>query len=202
MRTFTGAAGILTYTPTALPAGVYYWHVRALNTSGVAGPWSEARSFTIDITPPAAPALSKPANAAGVIGTPAFIWLASATSVIYQFQYGNNANFVSPTYTSAELAALNHTPPAIPYGIYFWRARAKDTAGNWSKWSAARKIMILPPTPLAPALETPANAVVSNNRAPAFNWNAVDNGNTYRLEISESKTLPAECRPLSVQPAF
>jgi hypothetical protein len=144
LRSFTGAAGILSYTSTALPAGTYYWHARAVNVKSVAGPWSAVRSFTIDLTPPAAPVLSKPATGAQVTGTPAFTWLAAATAVSYQFQYDDSAGFASPNYTSAELTTLTLTPPAMPAGSYSWRVRAKDAAGNWSAWSTARVVSIKP----------------------------------------------------------
>ena len=144
LRSFRGAPGILTYTAAALPNGVYYWHARALNIKNAAGAWSATRSFTIDITPPAAPVLSKPVAGTKVIGTPAFNWLAAATATQYQFQYDNNANFSSPTYTSAELAVRSFSPPAMVAGTYSWRVRARDAAGNWGKWSAARVIVIKP----------------------------------------------------------
>jgi predicted phage tail protein len=144
LRSFTGAAGILTYTSTALPAGTYYWHVRAVNVKNAAGPWSAVRSFAIDLTPPAAPVLSKPAAGAQVTGTPAFAWLASPSATKYQFQYDDNASFNSPNYTSAELATLTLIPPVMPARIYSWRVRAKDAAGNWSAWSAVRVVIIKP----------------------------------------------------------
>jgi hypothetical protein len=194
VQTFAGAPGVLSYTATTLTAGVYYWHVRALNINNVAGTWSAARSFTIDIAAPAAPFLSKPANAAVVTGTPAFAWLASTTAVKYQFQYDNNINFASPTYTSAELTTLSITPPTIAPGAYSWRVRAKDAAGNWSAWSAAWTVTIQPAIPLAPTLTTPINALVTNNTTPTFSWTAVAYGNTYQLEISNTATFAVKLR--------
>jgi hypothetical protein len=194
LQTFAGAPGVISYTATALPAGTYYWHVRALNVNSLAGPWSEVRSFSIDLTPPAAPVLSKPANAASVIGTPAFAWLASTTAVKYQFQYDNNANFSSPTYTSAELTTLTITPPTIAPGAYSWHVRAKDPAGNWSAWSAARTVTIQPAVPLAPALTAPVNALATNDTTPTFTWSSVAYGNTYQLEISNTTTFAVKVR--------
>jgi hypothetical protein len=194
VQTFAGAPGVLTYTATALPSGIYYWHARALNINSLAGAWSEVRSFSIDLTPPAAPVLSAPANAASVIGTPAFTWLASTTAVKYQFQYDNNANFASPTYTSVELTTLTITPPTIAPGTYSWHARAKDAAGNWSAWSVARTISIQPAVPLAPALTAPVNALATNDTTPTFTWGAVAYGNTYQLEISNIASFAVKLR--------
>jgi predicted extracellular nuclease len=194
LQIFNGSAGVRTYTATTLPTGIYYWHVRALNTNNAAGPWSEVRSFTVDITPPAAPVLSKPANAAVVMGTPAFVWVASTGAAKYQFQYDNNANFGSPTYTSAELVALSFTPPTIAPGVYSWHARAKDAAGNWSAWSAARTVTIQLAVPLAPALTAPVNTLVTNDATPTFSWGAVAYGYIYRLEISKTATFAVKLR--------
>jgi hypothetical protein len=188
-QTFTGAVGVLNYTATAIPDGVWYWHVRALNANSVAGVWSAYRSFTIDTTPPVAPVLSTPADAASVIGTPAFTWLTTATATKYEFQYDNDANFSSPIYTSAEVTTLNHTPPAMALGTYSWHVRAKDAAGNWGVWSTARTITILPLVPIAPTLTTPANAFLTNDSTPDFTWNSVVSGNTYELEISNATTF-------------
>jgi predicted outer membrane repeat protein len=193
-QTFTGAPGILSYTATALPAGIFYWHARALNINNLAGAWSEVRSFSVDLTPPAAPVLSNPANAALVIGTPAFTWLASTGAAKYQFQYDNNANFASPTYTSVELIALTITPPTIAPGAYSWHVRAKDAAGNWSAWSVSRTVTIQPAVPLAPALTAPVNALVTNDTTPAFSWSAVAYGNTYQLEISNTASFTVKLR--------
>jgi hypothetical protein len=197
-QTFSGVVGVLNYTATTIPDGVWYWHVRAFNVDGIAGAWSAYRSFTIDTTAPvSAPVLSAPANAASVIGTPAFSWLTTATAVKYEFQYDNDADFTSPTYTSAELTTLNHTPPAMALGTYFWRVRAGDLVGNWSAWSVPRTVTILPLTPAAPVLVTPANAFVTNNPTPDFTWNSVVSGDVYQLEISNATTFATKQQTFS-----
>ncbi len=197
--TFVGAPGILTYTATSLPNGVYYWHVRAFNTNSIAGPWSAYRSFTVDITPPAPPVLSTPANAAPVFGTPPFAWLTTPTTTWYQFQYDNNADFLTPTYTYA-LTTLTHTPPAMAPGPYSWHVRARDAAGNWSSWSAPRTITILPLIPPVPVMTTPANTLLTNDATPNFAWNAVVSGNTYQLEISRVTTFATKVQTFAGAP--
>ncbi len=181
----------MTYTATTLDEGKYYWHVRALNVNDVPGAWSVVRSFTIDITPPVAPALNAPANAASVIGTPAFSWKSVATASRYQFEYDNDTDFSSPVYTSAELTALTIKPLTVEPGVYSWHVRARDAAGTWSGWSLARTVIILArtviiPIPSAPALIAPVNLLVSNNQTPVFTWNPVVSGNKYQIEISKT----------------
>ena len=200
LQSFTGAPGVLTYTATILADGVYYWHVRAVNVSSVAGAWSAYRSFTVDTTPPLAPALSKPLGGASNIGTPTFVWLASVTASKYQFQYDNDANFSSPVYTSAELTALKIIPPTMALGTYSWHVRAKDAAGNWSAWSLARVITIQPPVPLAPVLVSPLNAFLTNDTTPDLTWNPVTYGNTYQLEISKTTYFAVKLQSFSGAP--
>ena len=183
--TDTGAVSyIATTSPTTLPDGVYYWHVRTSNYLTAPGAWSTVNSFTIDTLVPLAPVLSAPADLASAAGTPVFSWKAVATATKYQFQYDNDADLLSPNYTSVELTTLTHTPPTMAVGIYYWHVRAKDAAGNWGNWSTPRTVTINLPIPLAPVLTAPTAALVTNNQKPIFNWNAVAYGNTYQIDIS------------------
>jgi hypothetical protein len=187
-----GATGVLNYTAAILPDGLYYWRVRTSNYLSVGGTWSVSRTFTIDITPPLAPVLSAPLDAATVTGTPAFSWLTAATATKYQFQYADDLAFSVGVYTSAEVTTLTHTPPAMPLGLHYWRVKAKDPAGNWSAWSTIRTVTINPPVPVAPVLTAPANALVTNNTVPVFIWNALAAGPytyTYDFQLSTSSTF-------------
>ncbi|MBK9602334.1 MAG: hypothetical protein IPO36_10905 [Anaerolineales bacterium] len=199
-QTFSGAPGVLTYTATNIPDGLWYWHVRAVNVNGVAGAWSAYRSFTVDTTAPVAPTLSSPANAASVIGTAAFSWTSVATASKYQFEYDNDIDFSSPVYTSGELTTTSHTPPAMALGTYSWHVRAKDAAGNWSAWSTVRTVTVLSTIPVAPALTAPANAAVTNDPTPDFTWASVTAGDTYQLEISNASTFATKQQTFSGAP--
>ena len=185
----TGTAGQLSFTVNPLPAGIWYWHVRAINTFGQYGAWSLPRAVTIDTTAPLPPVLSLPANAAISRGTPTFSWLAAATANAYQFAYDNEANCPSPLYTSAVQATLTHLPPAMELGTYNWCAQSRDPAGNWSGWSASRTVIIRQPIPIAPVLTLPANALVTLDTTPDFGWNAVPYGSTYEIQIDNLATF-------------
>jgi len=43
----SGIVDVLTYTPSGLSLGKYYWRVRAINDLDVPGPWASYRSFTL-----------------------------------------------------------------------------------------------------------------------------------------------------------
>jgi secreted trypsin-like serine protease len=114
----------------------YFWRVRANNSSGNPGKWSTVRSFTIDTTAPAVPSLFSPADTSILTRhTITFIWDPSASAVLYQFMYDNNADCSSPIY-SKSTNKTSIRPPAIPNGGYFWCVKAKDSAGNWSGYSS------------------------------------------------------------------
>ncbi len=39
-----------------------------------------------------------------------------------------------------------YTPAALPDGVYGWRVRAGDAAGNWGAWSEPRTVHMVAPT--------------------------------------------------------
>lgn len=135
---------VLLYTPASpFGDGQYYWRVRAYNASNQFGKWSSYRSFTIDTTGPSIPVLSSPANNSST-RTPTFTWLSVSTAVSYEFQYDNNSDFSSPTYT-ATTRSTYRKPPVMSIGTYYWRVRAKDEVGNWSGWSVPFTVTITNP---------------------------------------------------------
>jgi hypothetical protein len=168
--------------------GLYYWRVRAMNAVSQPGTWSASRTFTIDNIAPLAPVLSLPANAATVVASPTFSWVAAATATKYQFQYATDTGFSAGLYPSGELTTLNHTPTlAMVPGTYYWRVQAGDAAGNWSAYSAPRTVTIL----AAPVLTAPENALATKNRTPLFTWDAVVSGSTYQLQIAKTAAFTA-----------
>jgi hypothetical protein len=137
--------GSLSYVPTtAFGDGTYYWHVRARDISNQPGKWSPSRSFTVDTSGPSAPALSSPANGISSSRTPTFTWFIVPAAVSYEFQYDNDPNFTNPDYTASVRGSFRR-PPAMPKGIYYWRVRAKDSAGNWGAWSSSFTINLVTP---------------------------------------------------------
>jgi len=133
------------YTITSpLSDGKYFWRVRAHDIINQPGTWSSARTFTIDTTGPTVPVLSAPANNASTRRTPAFKWLSVPTAVAYEFQYDNNADFSSPTYSVTARSTFRR-PPAMKIGTYYWHVRAKDASGNWGGWSVTSIVNITNP---------------------------------------------------------
>jgi hypothetical protein len=131
-----------TFTPSVpLGDGRHFWRVRALNSAAQPGRFSLGQAFTIDTTAPNAPTLTSPMDAASLRSTPVFRWTRVPGAVLYEFQYDNDADLSSPTY-SVLLRTNYRKPPAMPNGTHFWRVRARDAAGNWSEWSPAFTVTI------------------------------------------------------------
>lgn len=190
----TGNVGTNTFTPSSAitPDAVYYYRVRAINATGGAGAWSAARGFTLDTTPPAAPVLYSPLDAATPVGTPSFVWIATAGANAYQFQYSQDNTFAiidystpGDTYPGTPLVVTTHKPTVnMTVGTtYYWRARARDLAGNWGVWTPIRSIITQAALPAAPVVTAPAISSITNNPALTFTWNAVTGAASYDVQI-------------------
>ena len=165
-----------------LPPGKYYWRVFGINRYNAEGAKS-SRYFTIDITPPPVPVLKSPADAASYKGTPTYTWGAATGAKYYQFRWNGES---STSYTSDVLTAAKHKPPTQPLGAYTWQVRARDLAGNWSDWSSARSLTVIPPIPAAPVLAAPANGLNTIDRSPELDWNDVDYAVRYEIQVAAS----------------
>lgn len=165
-----------------LPPGKYYWRVFGINRYNAEGAKS-SRYFTIDITPPPVPVLKSPADAASYKGTPTYTWGAATGAKYYQFRWNGES---STSYTSDVLTAAKHKPPTQPLGAYTWQVRAGDLAGNWSDWSSARSLTVIPPIPAAPVLAAPANGLNTIDRSPELDWNDVDYAVRYEIQVAAS----------------
>ncbi|MEA5079899.1 MAG: M4 family metallopeptidase [Anaerolineaceae bacterium] len=190
---------VLKYQANPLSEGTYYWRVRAVNYLGAPGAWAAYRAFSVDITKPAIPVLSSPANAVTVRGTPTYSWLTAAGASKYQFAYGTtsdcNASEYKPTYlSSANLTSLSFAPPTQAINTeadpsYYWCVRALDVAGNISNWSAANTITIIPPITVGPSLLSPASGASMKTPVLDLIWKSVPYGINYQVQVSNTATF-------------
>ena len=130
----------------ALPDGVYRWHVRAMDAAGNTSAWAGGWTFTVDTTAPPMPELAYPAN--GTVTSDSTPWLdwsavTDATAVHYQLQVDDGAEFSAPVVNRTWLNGSSWSVDvALPDGVYYWRVRAVDAAGNTSAWTARRSFTI------------------------------------------------------------
>ena len=175
---------------SGLENGKYYWRVRAVNNTGEATPqygaWSSYRSFTVNTN---GPVLYSPADNAEALGTPLYRWLAKTGARAYKFEYyqvldEGNENVI---HTSLELTATSYSPPTQEAeNSYQWRVSARDAYGNWSPWSAVRRITIDYPLPVKPLPTSPLSGAFVRDTTPVLAWNAVPYGHHYQVQISTS----------------
>jgi subtilisin family serine protease len=178
----------LSDTVSGLTEGTWYWRVQASNTYGTTGDWSETWSFTVDLTPPAAPTQSSPANGAYVVSNTTFSWSTVADASAYQFEYNtvNDSDESIALYLSDELSGTSITPPAMALGTTYWFVRARDAAGNWSSWSSSFVVTVVPNGPDGPTLTSPTYGALVNTDTPELTWTAVTDAVAYQVELSST----------------
>ncbi|HEX3051125.1 MAG TPA: hypothetical protein VHP83_10760 [Aggregatilineaceae bacterium] len=182
---YTGPA--LNFTLSSpLPAGRYYWRVRAVSADHIAGPWSVIWNVVIDLTPPAAPVLSTPVNNSSTpTTTPRLVWVAAASANGYRLQVDTVDTFDSGSTLVIEQAPVAYpfTSPLTDGTTYYWRVQAKDPAGNWSGWSAVYHFRVT-------MLRAPLDGSATTDTTPTFAWYAVTGtGVTYQFQLDDAPVI-------------
>lgn len=126
---------------TPLGEGRWYWRVQAKDDVGNLGDNSPTWSLTVDVTPPGEPVLFIPAdNEILTTFTPEFDWsdVTDPSDVDYTLQISPELDFTPISFEKTAIPLSNYTlspVEALAVGGYYWRVRAVDGAGNWSRWS-------------------------------------------------------------------
>jgi hypothetical protein len=125
-----------------------------------------AITFTLDNTPPDAPALVSPDNGSTTTNTtPTFDWSdivdPSPSSGLgsYELQIDDDSGFGSVNLNRTGLATSTYTlagSEALAVGTWYWRARVLDAAGNAGAYSGSRSLTI------ESVSTAPTNLAVSN----------------------------------------
>ncbi|MEA2462627.1 MAG: hypothetical protein QOJ98_374, partial [Acidobacteriota bacterium] len=147
---------------------------------------------------PASPALLGPSNGASV-GVPFQIsWSATlspnAINAGYNWQVSRSSSF-SPLVLmdSTNPATTEDTISGLTSGTYFWRVQAVDPSGQ-SAWSQARSFTVTGAGPGAPGTPvlgpTQGYSTFHPWESITFNWTAVPDAVTYRLEVSNDPNFP------------
>jgi len=211
--------GTATVTPAALPDGTYYWQARAQDVAGNQSGWSSTRSFQLDTSVPVVPALDTPADNAwmrtiqlsATFHKPAF----AGTGTV-EFRLCSDAMCLGVVRSGSTGSLVNGalgtwSPSTLPAdGLYFWQARAHDSSGNVSAWSASRALnldTVAPGKPLhfngsfgsdgltlrwEPPAGAVANFVVFVNGAPWKNLGSTE------LEVKMGTSDVGDTRTFSV----
>ncbi|MDA0165207.1 SBBP repeat-containing protein [Solirubrobacter ginsenosidimutans] len=195
------------WTTGALPEGTWFWRVRAVNSEGTPGAWSETRRITIQNAPPpppppvpGAPSLTSPAGGASVTQPFTFDWSDVANAAWYTIEVDDSASFSQPLVWAATTTPSQLATNSLPNGTLFWRVRAFNSDGIGGDYSAVRTVVVgpAPPGPLAaPSLLSPAaDARFSPGSSITFDWSDVSGANGYTIQIDDSDSFSA---PLTLQ---
>ena len=144
-----------------LPDGLWYWRVRAKDNLGNIGEWSEIRSFRVDTVPPAAPTLISPENGENTNdNTPTLSWqsvIENSLPVLYYVAISDDPSFPHENENSGWIADNSWTAPELQDGVWYWRVKAMDNAGNEGAWSAVWTFRVDTVPPAIPAKLSPEN---------------------------------------------
>lgn len=155
-----------------IPGATYYWRVRA--QFGVSySPWSPVLSFTVN--PGSFSVVPRPGSPAGGVSlnvnSPKLSWFVpvqSTSSLTFEVQLANNANFTNSTNVS-NLQEMQTLINNLPVGQYFWRVRS--IAGNdVSNYSESASFLVNTPTSVEDTdVNTPDKFELSQNYPNPFN---------------------------------
>jgi hypothetical protein len=124
-----------TWTVGPLADDNYYWKVIGINAWGENS--SPVWTFTVDTTPPSAPALVSPTNGLHVENTPVLDWSDVADAKSYEILVDNDADFSSPEIPVSDVSLSTYTPTiTLGNGTYSWKVRAYDNVGNAGSFSS------------------------------------------------------------------
>ncbi|MBI3111896.1 MAG: T9SS type A sorting domain-containing protein, partial [Ignavibacteriales bacterium] len=143
---------------------LYYWRVRAKNTSG-SGNYSSSFTFTTVATTPTAPespTLSSPANgAANQSTTLTLSWTATTGASTYRLQVSTALSFTSFVFDDSTITtASKQIGPLANNASYYWRVQAKNAGGSSlysspSAFTTVATAIVSMPSPLSfPATPT------------------------------------------------
>ncbi|GLX78741.1 hypothetical protein tinsulaeT_20810 [Thalassotalea insulae] len=158
------------------PNGIYYYRIRACNSSGCSA-YSAKKGITVNIPPiPSVPSLNVPSSDSD--GTYSVSWGAVSGATSYEL-----IGELSGTLYKGSGRSVVRTKPN---GIYYYRIRACNSSGC-SAYSAKKGITVnIPPIPSVPSLNVPSS---DSDGTYSVSWGAVSGATSYELVGELSGTL-------------
>lgn len=175
------------------PEGTYFWHVRAVDEAGNSTQWTSAWTVTVDDTAPLPPNLIAPVDGSLHDGSSiTFGALSSAAVTRFEFEFcavdpGDEGAACENIIATAQEETGAHVMSNPSSGHFWWRARVKDAAGNWSGWSTSFELTVDADRPVV-TLSTPA---VGSGGLTSVTLTALDSGTglsaaQYRVSVAGS----------------
>jgi hypothetical protein len=157
----------------------WYLKVRAQDSSGVTGPWSNVGSVLVDTASPSVPAS---VTASTTSTKPTWTWNASTDNsggsglAPYNVQWSTDSTFATGVSSATSSTnSFTHSTALTAGTKYYFRVQSADKAGNTSAWSTAGSVTISSSSTSAPTL---TNSAPTNRTSTSVTLNAtlVSNG--------------------------
>jgi hypothetical protein len=206
--TFSQTVSVSQATVTGLPAQRLFWRVRAINSAGVAGPFSTSRRFTAQAgsTPPAPASLSavsvSPTSVVGgnaAQGTVTLTGGAPSGGAVVSLSSANPSVVAVPSTVTVAAGASS-----VTFAVTTSTVTANTSVGITATYAGVSRATTLtvnapsstpPPSssPLpAPSLLSPAaDARFSPGASITFDWTDVSGAASYTIQIDDSDTFSA-----------
>ncbi|WP_079911805.1 Ig-like domain-containing protein [Paenibacillus sp. 32352] len=165
------ATGTWSWKPaSALAEGTHTVKAAAMDIAGNTSPDSNANTFTVDTTPPAAPVVVTPSNGSTMnVITPAISGTAEAGTTVTIVLDGAAAG----TTTAVANGSWSWKPAsALAKGPHTVKAAAMDIAGNTGPDSNTNTFTVDTTPPAAPVVVTPSNGSTTNHALPVLSGTA------------------------------
>jgi hypothetical protein len=164
---------------TDVADGTWYFHVKAMNGSGLWGGTAHYR-INIDVTGPNAPVVSSlthPGQGTWYSNNdPSFNWTASDISGISGYSYELDQNPGTIPDEASEGTATSTSYNNVADGTWYFHVRARNGSGLWGA-TAHYRVNIDATPPNAPLVNSPTHPnqnIWYVNDDPSFSWNADD----------------------------
>jgi hypothetical protein len=171
----------------------YYWRVRSKNLAG-ASAYSPRQYFTTITVPqpPPAPVLASPAT--GSINQPfsgSLRWRVIAGASSYHVQLAGDSLFGALLLNDSTIVDTSRLYSGLaPYARYFWRVRAKNTAG-YGGYSASWNFRSALIPPAAPSLVAPSDNAADQPTVLTLLWSRQPYAEHYHVQIATDSLFSA-----------
>ena len=163
-----------TWTPSAplLSGHNYRWWVRALNTGGSAGIWSNSVDFAV-----AMPTLIGPTGTVNTV-LPPFTWTGLDGAAQYEIYVSDLTAGTAQDQTVTGATPWTPATPLVSSHSYRWWIRALGSGGLAGVWSTSLTFAVA-----LPALTAPSGTV--GTVVPPFIWNGLGGVTQYEIYLSD-----------------
>ncbi len=165
-----------------------------IDTAAAATPYSGTLVFHLltanGVTnPPSTPTPASPPNGATSQPTTLTLrWRQAAGADRYQAQVASDSGFAALVLNDSTVLDTTDGVGTLASNMkYFWRVRARNTAGV-SPWSSVWNWVTLG-QPSAPVLASPQNGAIGQVLSPLLQWHPVQGALKYRLEVYADSSL-------------